>query len=479
MKKRIAGVVVIALAGLCLLAQDKAQAKSDPAKIAGEWTLSMDTPHGNVEGPLQLKQDGATVTGTMEAGHFGTLPVKGVVDGNKIELALEIAEAEITFKLSGTVDGNAMNGTTEMGGAWKAARKSIALLAQQKSIVGTVTEFRVETLQLALKPDTGATQLFPIGPDTEVMRIPPGETTLEHAKPSALVDIAIGDRVLVSFVEGLAEARRIVVVAAGDIARRNEAERLDWQSRGVTGVVKSKNGDEVTIDLRTAQAGRTAVIAATAETKVRRYAPGSVKFTAALPSAVSEISAGDQIQARGEKSADGSRITAEDIVFGTFLTKMGSITAVSPEAHQIQIAEAADGRAWTIRITPESQLKALPDLRAMFAVASSGGHGDAAPHTGTEPPDIAQMLRSLSPARFDDLKVGGGVMLTSTALTSADNAKIGELTAIMLLTNADFLVKMSKPAANGQTNAPMDAFVRMHGGMLGGSGSFSLPAIIP
>jgi hypothetical protein len=124
MKKRIAGIAVIALAGLCLLAQEKAQANSEPAKIAGEWTLSMDTPHGNVEGPLNLKQDGSTVAGTMEAGgHFGTLPVTGTLNGNKVELGLEIAQADITFKLSGTVDGNAMNGTTEMGGAWNAARK--------------------------------------------------------------------------------------------------------------------------------------------------------------------------------------------------------------------------------------------------------------------------------------------------------------------------------------------------------------------
>ena len=122
MKKLMGTIAVIALAGLCLTAQEKG-AGSEPAKIAGEWTLSMDTPHGNVEGRLLLKQDGATLTGTVEAEHFGTLPVKGTVDGNKVELGLEIAAADITFKLSGKVDGNAMSGTSEMGGAWKAARK--------------------------------------------------------------------------------------------------------------------------------------------------------------------------------------------------------------------------------------------------------------------------------------------------------------------------------------------------------------------
>jgi hypothetical protein len=45
------------------------------------------------------------------------------VDGNKVELGLEIAAAGITFKISGTVDDKAMSGTTELGGEWKAARK--------------------------------------------------------------------------------------------------------------------------------------------------------------------------------------------------------------------------------------------------------------------------------------------------------------------------------------------------------------------
>ena len=51
-----------------------------------------------------------------------------------------------------------------------------------------------------------------------------------------LADVARGDRVLVSFVEGMEEARRIVVVSASDIARRNAAERLDWEKRGITGL---------------------------------------------------------------------------------------------------------------------------------------------------------------------------------------------------------------------------------------------------
>jgi hypothetical protein len=349
--------------------------------------------------------------------------------------------------------------------------------AQPSSILGTVTEFRVERMQLAVKVDGRNTQLFPIGPDTEVVRVPPGETTLEHATPSRLADIAIGDRVLASFVDGLTEARRIVVVSLGDIARRNEAERADWQKRGVAGEVTAVNGAEITLALRSAQVGKTLTVAVSTKTKVRRYAEGSVKFTAAVPSAIQEIAVGDQAQARGEKSADGTSMTADDLVFGAFLTKLGTVTAIDAEEHSLQISEAANGKVWRVRLSAESQMKKLPDMRSMIALAMSGGkpanHDAAGPPAAMKNFDITQMLTSLPAARMEDLKIGGGVALTSTA------AKNGELTVIMLLTNADLLVEMSKPASAQQANSGMAAFVRMHGGMLGSGANLSLPAIIP
>ena len=356
------------------------------------------------------------------------------------------------------------------------AAAAAALPAEQRSVLGTVTEFRVNTLQIVVKADSGAAQALSIGPDTEVLRVPPGETTLEHATPSRLVDIALGDRVLATFVDGMTEARRIVVVSLGDIARRNEAERADWQKRGVSGIVTACNGDEITIALRTAKAGQTVVVDVSPKTKVRRYAEGSVNFTAAVPADLSEVAAGDQIQVRGDKGAGGSRIAAQDIVFGTFVTKLGSITAVHPESHEIEIAEAADGHAWRVRITAGSQLKTLPDMRSILSVAAAGGHVEgSSPH----PPgmskdfDFVKMLQSLPAAHMDDLKAGGGVLVNSA------QSKSGELTAILLLVNADALVKMTKSAASGEAPGAIEALIRMHGGMLGSGSSISLPAIIP
>jgi hypothetical protein len=83
MKKLLSPVFTIALCfaschdhGMhaAALAQD-----SEPAKIAGKWQMSMESPHGAVKGPFQVQQDGAKrrfagslLTATVErcvAGH--------------------------------------------------------------------------------------------------------------------------------------------------------------------------------------------------------------------------------------------------------------------------------------------------------------------------------------------------------------------------------------------------------------------------
>lgn len=343
--------------------------------------------------------------------------------------------------------------------------------AQPKTVLGTVTAFKVDSLEFGVKPDGGAPLLVKVGPETEVVTIPPGERDLGKAKAAKVTDLALGDRVMVSFVEGLAEARRIVLIPADDIARRNEAERLDWQRRGISGIVAAKNGGEISLEMRTPGAVKTAAIVVTGKTKIRRYAPDSVKFADARPSALDEIAAGDQLQARGQKSADGSKVAAEEIVFGTFLTKVGTVTAVNAEAGEIRIEDLATKKPLTVRVTAASQLKMLPDMRAMFismmkaGKQHDGGHADDAF-------DIKKTLEQLPAAAIGDVKVGSSIIVTSTRGANSD-----ELTAIMLLANVDGMIQMAQMQAGANTN-PIDAISGMHGGMLSGPGGFSLPAIL-
>jgi hypothetical protein len=192
-------------------------------------------------------------------------------------------------------------------------------------------------------------------------------------------------------------------------------------------------------------------------------------------SSTAEISKGDQLQTRGVKSEGETKVTAEDVVFGTFLTKLGTITAINRETSEVQIQEVPNKQPLTIHLAAASQIKMMPDMRAIMFGAKPSDHSASPPPQ--EPAgrfDLQRTLEKLPPGKIEDLKVGGGVMITSTK-----GAKPGELTAILMLANADFFVAMAKGSANDPSGATgMEAIGKMHGGMLGGAGGISLPTMI-
>ena len=112
-----------------------------------------------------------------------------------------------------------------------------------------------------------------------------------------------------------------MLIPADDIARRNEAERLDWQRRGISGTIAETNPEQIVVEIRTPKGAIRKTITVTSKTVIRRYAPDSVKFTEATPSTIEEIRKGDQVKLRGDP-------IAEDIVFGTFESHVGTVIAV-------------------------------------------------------------------------------------------------------------------------------------------------------
>jgi len=95
-------------------------ASQDAAGVSGQWQLSVDSPHGPMQGSLKLQQDGAKLTGTVDMGHMGVMSVSGAVDAKSVSLAIELPGGKSTFKLSGTIAEGKMSGSTETGGAWSA-----------------------------------------------------------------------------------------------------------------------------------------------------------------------------------------------------------------------------------------------------------------------------------------------------------------------------------------------------------------------
>jgi hypothetical protein len=210
-----------------------------------------------------------------------------------------------------------------------------------------------------------------------------------------------------------------------------------------------------------------------------------VKFADARPSSLDRVRPGDQLRARGVKSEDGVRVDAEEIVFGTFVTRAGTVTAVDVENQRVTLKELGTNEVLAVMLNPDSQLKQMPSFGEMaggggLAAAGGpwagrpGGQGPAgqgpgaaaggqrlAPGAGMGPgmragggaPDLTQMLERMPSIGLDKLQTGETIVVSSTV-----GAKKNELTAIIVLSNAGTLVQMAQAqaaasAARGQASA--------------------------
>ncbi len=353
-----------------------------------------------------------------------------------------------------------------------------------RSFVGTVAGVEREAGGVSIQPDSGEKVLAKISSDTILQRVEPGEKDLKKAATIQLSDIAPGDRVLVSLEPGTNDARRIVVMPAADITKKNEADRQDWIARGVSGVVTGKKGDEITLSVKSASVNKTVVVALTGQTTFERYAPDSVRFADAKLSKAEEVQIGDQLRARGQKSEDGLRVTAENIVFGTFITKAGAVASFDPAAREIHLTEMGTGKPLVVKLTADTQIKAMPDFGgAPFAGPGGPGPGLAgAPGGGPggrggdfAAPDPSELIEHMPVAGPDAIKTGQTVIVSSTK-----GAKADELTAITIVANAQMLIQMASMRSGAGRGGQNNAAAGLSPGVMGGGGlGLDLSGMIP
>src|SRR5664280_1559602 len=285
------------------------------------------------------------------------------------------------------------------------------------SMVGTVAGFGTGTPSIVVKADNGQSVAARLTPDTIAQRIAPGEKDLKKAVPMQVSDVAIGDRVLLTMDGEAGGALRIIVMSATDISKRNEADRLEWTRRGVNGIVASHKGDEIVLKIRGLTVGP--------QTTFKKYSADSVKFSDAVEAKLADVAPGDQLRARGTKSEDGAKVQADEVVFGTFMVKGGTITAINPETKEVTVKELTGKKSLVIRLTADSQLKRMPDMAAMMIGGRGGPPGGmpggmpgGAPQGGRGMPgtpggvDIGQMVERMPQARIEDLKAGETIVVS-------------------------------------------------------------------
>lgn len=191
-----------------------------------------------------------------------------------------------------------------------------------------------------------------------------------------------------------------------------------------------------------------------------------------------EVSVGDQLRARGRKSDDGLHVDADEIVFGRFLTKAGNIVSVAADAGKIHMNELGTGKPLIVKITADSQLKKMPNFPGM--IQEGGPRFSGPPPAGATagrtggPGDISQMLERMPGAKLEELTPGQTIVVSSTQGARAD-----QLTAIMLLANAEMLIRMVSMQSGNGRDLNSTGINSTMGEMMGGLSGFELPSIVP
>lgn len=335
--------------------------------------------------------------------------------------------------------------------------------------------------EITLTPDSGADVKITVQPATRILRVAPGEKDPKKATPIQLQDLQVGDRILVvgrTADDNSVAASTVFVMKSSDVQALHQQELQDWQKRGVGGVVSAVDATAGTVMISsTTFAGKkTILIHVSKATLIRRYAPDSVQFDDAKPSALQEIQTGDQVRARGDRNADGTELTAEEIVSGTFRNIAGTVNSVDASSSTLSVHDLLSNKTVLVKITADSQLRHFPpDAAQRFAMrfkgAASGGAGSASPssgsatnaqtahpegaggsgaawHAGGGAPDFQQMLSRLPEAPLADLHKGDAVIILSTEGTS------GVGTAITLLSGVEPILRAAPNASSAALLTP-------------------------
>src|SRR6266403_5198679 len=369
------------------------------------------------------------------------------------------------------------------------------------SVIGEVKAIDNTSNQMVVRADNGVLFTVTLSDKTQYLRVAPGETSLAKATKIGLADVGSGDRVLARG-RGAADqktvpALQVVVMSKADLAKKQEQERAEWRRRGVSGIVASLNAStqEITVSSRTlAGAPQAVIIPVTDKVMMRRYPPDTIpKYSEAKPSKFEEVKVGDQLRALGDKTADGTHLTAEEVVFGTFKIAGGTVTAIDATTNQIKINDLQTKKPLTIILKPESVLRRFPE-GGMFGGGGGPGAGNGGPGQGQgqaqgqgqQRPqgagpggpqgagpgrggmNMADLLERLPIISIKDLKVGDTIIMSS--LQGADPT---QLTAISLVTGIEPLLAMmqARQQTGGQPGRPQGVDLNgSFGGMFGGIG---------
>jgi len=378
--------------------------------------------------------------------------------------------------------------------------------APVSGVIGEVKAIDATANQIVVRADNSVIHTVNLSGKTQYKRMPIGEKSLAKATDISLAEVGPGDRVWARWRPGADQktepSPQVVVMSKADVAKHQEQERAQWRRRGVSGIVASVNAStqEITVSSRSLMgAPQAVIIPVTDKVLMRRYPPDTIpKYSEAKPSKFEEVKVGDQLRALGDKSTDGTHLTAEEVLFGTFKIIGGTVTGIDAATNQIKINDLTTKKPLTIILKPDSVLRRFPENAAMMfggGGAGPGGPGAGAPGGAGQKPagaspagpqgagpggpqgpgrggpgggSMADLLERLPTISINELKVGDTIIMSSLQGTDPT-----QFTAISLVSGVEPLLQMmaARPQVGGggrpQGGVDLNG---SFGGMFGGAG---------
>lgn len=99
-------VVALLLSSMAAYAED----------VSGSYTIAIETPNGNLDATLTMKQDGDKLAGSVIS-QLGESPITGTAKATEVEftMTVDINGQSQTLKYSGKVEGDKISGSIRVG----------------------------------------------------------------------------------------------------------------------------------------------------------------------------------------------------------------------------------------------------------------------------------------------------------------------------------------------------------------------------
>ena len=236
-------------------------------------------------------------------------------------------------------------------------------------VLGTIDAVDPAAHTVTVKEDkTNAERVIHVANTKTLLKVDPNAKDLKSATRISAEDLQTGDRVDVrgsktDETSGALDARSVILMSARELQQVHQAQAAAWQHSTV-GTVASVDpaAGKIMITVKGPDGVKPVIVSTSKTTEFTRYSTENPKVPA--PSDVAQIQPGDQLRVLGDKSEDGSAVTAQKVYSGAFRNISATISSIAPDGKSVTVKDLATKKEVTIAMNDNTTMRKLPPMMA-------------------------------------------------------------------------------------------------------------------